>query len=118
DAHTNVTLATGGTGLRRAAFRRGTPAIGVGPGNAPVVVDRSADPVAAARHVVNSKAFDNSLLCSAESVLIADARIADRLTQELKRNGAHMCTSNETDQLRAYLFRDGHLNLEPVGKRL
>lgn len=116
DPHTNVIVATGGTGVVRAAYRSGTPAIGVGPGNAPVVVDRTADPAVAARHVANSKAFDNSLLCSAESVLIADAPIAQRLTQELKRNGAHICTPQETDQLRAYLFRDGHLNLEPVGK--
>lgn len=116
DPHTNVIVATGGTGVVRAAYRSGMPAIGVGPGNAPVVVDRTADPAAAARHIVNSKAFDNSLLCSAESVLIADSRIADRLTQQLKRNGAHICTPQEVDQLRAYLFRDGHLNLEAVGK--
>jgi acyl-CoA reductase-like NAD-dependent aldehyde dehydrogenase len=116
DAHTNVIVATGGTGVVRAAYRSGTPAIGVGPGNAPVVVDRSADPAVAARHIVTSKAFDNSLLCSAESVLIADAPIAGRLTEELKRNGAHVCSPQEVDQLRAYLFPDGHLNLEAVGK--
>jgi acyl-CoA reductase-like NAD-dependent aldehyde dehydrogenase len=116
DGHTNVIVATGGTGVVRAAYRSGTPAIGVGPGNAPVVVDRSADPAAAARHLVASKAFDNSLLCSAESVVIADAPIAGPLTDALRRNGAHICTTEETDRLRSYLFGDGHLNLEPVGK--
>jgi acyl-CoA reductase-like NAD-dependent aldehyde dehydrogenase len=115
DAHTNVIVATGGTGVVRAAYRSGTPAIGVGPGNAPVVVDRSADVAAAARDLVDSKAFDNSLLCSAESVLVADEPIAERLTEELRRSGAHVCTGEETERLRSYLFHDGHLNLDVVG---
>ena len=116
DSHTNVILATGGTGVVRAAYRSGTPAIGVGPGNAPVVIERTADVTAAANDLVDSKAFDNSLLCSAESVLILDAEIADRATKELTRAGAHMCTPDETDRLRSYLFPDGHLNLEAVGQ--
>jgi acetaldehyde dehydrogenase / alcohol dehydrogenase len=116
DSHTNVILATGGTGVVRAAYRSGTPAIGVGPGNAPVVIDRTADAAAAATSLVNSKAFDNSLLCSAESVLILDAEIAERVAGELTRAGAHICTAEETDRLRSYLFPDGHLNLEAVGQ--
>ncbi|HLY48718.1 MAG TPA: aldehyde dehydrogenase family protein [Solirubrobacteraceae bacterium] len=116
DPHTNVILATGGTGVVRAAYQSGTPAIGVGPGNAPVMVDRTADAAAAAKDLVDSKAFDNSLLCSAESVLIADAEIAKRLTAELTRAGAHICAPEETERLRSYLFPDGHLNLEAVGQ--
>lgn len=116
DAATNVILATGGSGMVRAAYRSGNPAIGVGPGNAPVVVDATADLAATARLLVDSKSFDNSLLCSSESVLIAEQRIAMGLVAQLKRQGAHVCTADERDRLRAYLFPDGHLNTEAVGK--
>jgi acetaldehyde dehydrogenase / alcohol dehydrogenase len=116
DIRTRVILATGGTGVVRAAHRSGNPAIGVGPGNAPVVVDVTAELGTAARHLVESKAFDNSLLCSSESVLIAEEPIADELTAALRRSGAHLCTPPERDQLRAFLFPDGHLNTGAVGK--
>jgi acetaldehyde dehydrogenase / alcohol dehydrogenase len=116
DIRTRVILATGGTGVVRAAHRSGNPAIGVGPGNAPVVVDATADAAAAARDLVDSKAFDNSLLCSSESVLIAEEPIAEKLTAALRQSGAHLCTPQERDQLRAFLFPDGHLNTAAVGK--
>lgn len=116
DVRTRVILATGGTGVVRAAHRSGNPAIGVGPGNAPVVVDATADLARVGRIVVDSKAFDNSLLCSSESVLIAEEPIADTLTAALRQSGAHLCTPQERDQLRAFLFPDGHLNTAAVGK--
>ena len=90
DERTDVIVATGGTGVVRAAYSSGTPALGVGPGNVPVFVDASADPSAAARRIVDSKAFDNSVLCTNESVLIAEESIADRLRAELTRAGAHI----------------------------
>ena len=65
-------VATGGTAVVRAAHRSGNPALGVGPGNVPVLVDATADAAAAARLVTESKAFDNSVLCTNESVLIAE----------------------------------------------
>jgi acetaldehyde dehydrogenase/alcohol dehydrogenase len=115
DRHTNVILATGGTGVVRAAYRSGNPAIGVGPGNAPVAVDATADLRTAARQLVDSKAFDNSLLCSSESVLVAEAAVADPLVAALRSAGAYVCTAAERDRLRAFLFPDGRLNTDAVG---
>jgi acyl-CoA reductase-like NAD-dependent aldehyde dehydrogenase len=116
DTHTKVIVATGGTGVVRAAYRSGNPALGVGPGNAPVVVDHTADLGAAAGHLVESKAFDNSLLCSSESVLIAEEVAAEPLLAAMRRAGAHICTPEERDRLREFLIPEGRLNIEVVGK--
>ena len=92
DVTTDVIVATGGVGVVRAAYHSGNPALGVGPGNVPVLVDATADLARAARCIVDSKAFDNSILCTNESVLIAEERIADRLERELTKQGAHICS--------------------------
>jgi acetaldehyde dehydrogenase/alcohol dehydrogenase len=116
DERTDVIVATGGTGVVRAAYSSGTPALGVGPGNVPVFVDASADPSAAARRIVDSKAFDNSVLCTNESVLIAEESIADRLRAELTRAGAHILDGDAAQRLRAFMFADSHLNTDVVGR--
>jgi acetaldehyde dehydrogenase / alcohol dehydrogenase len=116
DETTNVIVATGGSAVVRAAYRSGNPAIGVGPGNVPVLVDATADLVRAARCIVDSKAFDNSILCTNESVLIAEERIADALERELVKQGAHICSEAEAGKLRQTVFPDGHWQLELVGK--
>ncbi|CAJ1580112.1 aldehyde dehydrogenase family protein [[Mycobacterium] wendilense] len=116
DDRTDVIVATGGTGVVRAAYSSGNPALGVGPGNVPVFVDASADVAAAARRIVDSKAFDNSVLCTNESVLIAEDAIADKLRSELTRAGAHILDEDGARRLRAYMFADGHLNTEVVGR--
>jgi len=113
---TDVILATGGTAMVRAAYSSSNPAIGVGPGNAPVFVDDTADLTAAARHIVASKGFDNSVLCTNESVLITLTAIADKLTRELAKAGAHICSQEETDILRSYLFHERGFNVEAVGR--
>ena len=74
DERTDVIVATGGSAVVRAAYRSGTPAIGVGPGNVPVLVDATADLPTAAKRIVDSKSFDNSILCTNESVLIVRGR--------------------------------------------
>jgi acetaldehyde dehydrogenase/alcohol dehydrogenase len=109
-------VATGGTAVVRAAYRSGNPAIGVGPGNVPVLVDATADLVRAARCIVDSKAFDNSILCTNESVLIAEERIADALERELVKQGAHVCSEAEAGRLRETVFPEGHWQLDLVGK--
>lgn len=111
----NVILATGGTPVVRAAYSSGNPAIGVGPGNAPVLVDASADVAAAARRIVESKAFDNSVLCTNESVVVAEQAVADRLLAALGRDGAHVASAAETALLREYLFGTGSFNVDAVG---
>ena len=100
----DVILATGGTPMVRAAYRSGNPAIGVGPGNAPVFVDATADLAQAAKRIVASKRFDNSILCTNESVVVAEDCIADKLLRHLQTEGAHLCSDEERDQLRDYLF--------------
>jgi acetaldehyde dehydrogenase/alcohol dehydrogenase len=116
DVTTDVIVATGGTAVVRAAYRSGNPAIGVGPGNVPVLVDATADLVRAARCIVDSKAFDNSILCTNESVLIAEERIADALERELVKQGAHVCSAAEAGTLRETVFPEGHWELALVGK--
>ena len=113
---TDVILATGGTPMVRAAYSSSNPAIGVGPGNAPVLVDTTADLRSAAAHIVDSKSFDNSVLCTNESVLITLADIAKPLLRELANAGAHVCTDEETSKLRNYLFHDRGFNVEALGR--
>jgi acyl-CoA reductase-like NAD-dependent aldehyde dehydrogenase len=116
DPRTDVILATGGTAMVRAAYSSGNPAIGVGPGNVPVLVDASADLKAAARRIVESKAFDNSVLCTNESVLIVEDAVADRLLREMERCGAAVLDRADTARLSAYVFPEGRLNVDVVGK--
>jgi acetaldehyde dehydrogenase / alcohol dehydrogenase len=116
DPVTDVIVATGGTAMVRAAHRSGNPALGVGPGNVPVLVDSTADLAAAAQLIVESKAFDNAVLCTNESVLIAHEEIAGKLLRELQRQQAVLLDEAGRDRLRAYLFPDGRLNGEAIGK--
>jgi len=113
---TSVILATGGTAMVRSAYSSSNPAIGVGPGNAPVYVDPSADLSAAARRIVDSKSFDNSILCTNESVLITLPEADRKLQQALKQSGAYICDEDETDRLRRYLFHDRGFNVESIGR--
>jgi acetaldehyde dehydrogenase / alcohol dehydrogenase len=116
DPATDVIVATGGTPVVRAAHRSGNPALGVGPGNVPVLVDATADPADAARRIADSKAFDNSVLCTNESVLVVEEQAAGRLLRELQRQQAALLDEAGRDKLRAYLFPDGRLNAEAIGK--
>jgi len=113
---TDVILATGGTAMVRAAYSSSNPAIGVGPGNAPVFVDDTADPREAARHIVESKSFDNSVLCTNESVLITVEQAAEALKRELRKAGCHICSDEETQALRRYLFHELGFNVEALGR--
>ncbi len=115
--HTAVILATGGTPMVRAAHSTGKPAYGVGPGNVPVYVDRSANLEKAARYIVASKAFDYSTICATEQAVVADAPIASRLSDLMRQEGAHFTEAHETEALRRTLFHpDGSINTAVVGK--
>ncbi len=116
DDRINLIVATGGPSVVKAAYRSGNPAFGVGPGNAPVLVDDTADLKLAAKRIVDSKAFDNSILCTNESVLLAFSTVADRLLENLKAERAHICTREETDKLRALLFTEKGFNVPMIGK--
>ncbi len=112
----DLIVATGGPAVVKAAYRSGNPAIGVGSGNAPVLVDDTADIRAAARRIVESKAFDNSILCTNESTVLAFEGIADPLLQQMKIARAHICTPDQVDAVRALLFGDDGFNTDMIGK--
>lgn len=114
---TALILATGGMAMVRAAHSAGKPAYGVGPGNVPVYVDRSADVEKAARYIVASKAFDCSTICSTEQAVIADRPIAARLADLMQAEGAYFCSEAETESLRRTIFHpDLSMNTAVVGK--
>lgn len=115
--YTALILATGGTPMVRAAHSTGKPAYGVGPGNVPVYVDRSADLEKAARYIVASKAFDCSTICATEQSVVADQPIADTLAALMEREGAYFMDPHETQLVRELIFHpDGSMNTAVVGK--
>jgi acetaldehyde dehydrogenase (acetylating) len=114
---TAVILATGGSEMVHVAHSQGKPAYGVGPGNVPAYVDRSADLEKAARYIVASKAFDYSVICATEQAVVADKPIAARLQQLMEAEGAFFVDDAQTDALRKILFHpDGSIIVESVGK--
>jgi acyl-CoA reductase-like NAD-dependent aldehyde dehydrogenase len=111
-----VILATGGTGLVHAAYSSGKPAYGVGPGNVPCYVDRSADIALAARTIVESQCFDNGTFCCSEQALVVDRQIEAQLLGEMRRNGAYLCNEEETRKLATLCNKNGHMNPDVVGQ--
>ena len=99
DRRVAVILATGGMGLVRAAYSAGKPAYGVGPGNAPAYIERSADLAKAVRDIVTGKTFDNGLLCSSENSVVVDAGIAEEVRREFTAQGGHFLRAAEADAL-------------------
>jgi len=117
DEHTAVILATGGSEMVHAAHSQGKPAYGVGPGNVPVYVDRSADLEKAAKYIVASKAFDHSVICATEQAVVADRPIADRLAKLMESEGAYFVDETQAEALRKALFHpNGAINVGSVGK--
>ena len=115
--YTALILATGGGAMVRAAHSKGKPAYGVGPGNVPVYVDRSADLEKAARYIVGSKAFDFSLICATEQSVVADRPIAGRLKELMVAQGAYWVSPAEAEALRSILFfPNGGIDSSSVGK--
>ncbi len=113
----NVILATGGAGVVKAAYSSGKPAYGVGPGNVPVYIDRSADYKKAVADAVAGKTFDYGTLCSAEQALVVDSPLKLRVMEELKRHGAYFMNQDEIDRLGKVLMTpEFRVNPELVGK--
>ena len=110
-------MATGGSSMVKAAYSVGKPALGVGPGNVPAYVDRSADLEQAAYYIVNSKAFDCSTICASEQAVVADTPIAAKLKRLMVSNGAYFADESQTERLRKLLFYpNGAINTATVGK--
>ncbi len=116
DPTTDVIVATGGTAVVRAAYRSGNPAWGVGPGNVPALVDQTADLAAAAKRLMDSKSFDNSILCTNESCVIVEERVADAFEKELGRHGGLVLSPEHVAAARATLYPEGRMRLDLVGK--
>lgn len=115
--YTALILATGGSEMVRAAHSVGKPAYGVGPGNVPVYVDRSADLQRAAKYIVASKAFDHSVICATEQAVVADKPIAAQLEKLMQAEGAYFVDDAQKAALGKLLFSSGHLiNPKAVGK--
>jgi acetaldehyde dehydrogenase (acetylating) len=114
---TAVILATGGIGLVRAAYSSGKPAFGVGPGNVPVFVERTADVPIAVQNILTSKTFDNGTICASEQAVVADAPVAKQVREEFEAQGGHFLSAAEADQL-AKVVSTGTRALNPqiVGK--
>lgn len=112
---TDVILATGGTPMVRAAYSKGKPAYGVGSGNVPVYVDRSADVDKAASDMLTGVSFDWGTLCSTERSVVVDAPVRERLERALLAGGAYFARGREADMLRAFVVNNGKLNVDQVG---
>ncbi|HET7618118.1 MAG TPA: aldehyde dehydrogenase family protein [Vicinamibacterales bacterium] len=112
-----VILATGGMGLVRAAYSAGKPAYGVGPGNAPAFIERTADVAKAVRDVVTGKTFDNGVLCSSENSVVVDAPIAGDVRRAFEQNGGYFMSAAEIDAVGKILVSPQRLpNPALVGK--
>ena len=112
-----VILATGGMGLVRAAYSAGKPAYGVGPGNAPCYIERSADLAKAARDIMIGKTFDNGLLCSSPNSVVVDEAVAEEARRQFQALGAYFMTESESDALARILVTAQRLpNPALVGK--
>src|SRR5256714_681509 len=114
---TAVILATGGIGLVRAAYSSGKPAFGVGPGNVPVFIERSADVAKAVQDILTGKTFDNGTICASEQAIVVDAPIEMAVREQFKLQGAHFVSQSEADQL-AKIVATPQRSLNPaiVGK--
>ncbi len=112
----DLILATGGPGMVRAAYSSGKPAVGVGPGNTPVIIDSSADIPLAASSVLHSKSFDNGMICASEQSVIVLKDVYDEFKKELAYRGAYFLNAEETDKVRATILINGSVNAKIVGQ--
>lgn len=104
---TAVILATGGSGIVKAAYSSGKPAYGVGPGNVPVLIDTTADVNTAVRGVLAGKTFDNGTLCSSEQTIVAEASLRQNILNALAANGAYLCDQAQAAAVARVLFSRG-----------
>ena len=109
-------LATGGPGMVRAAYSSGKPALGVGAGNTPAVIDKTADILLAVNSIVHSKTFDNGMICASEQSVIVDDSIYDQVKAEFIKTGCYVLTPEETEKVRKTILINGALNSKIVGQ--
>jgi acetaldehyde dehydrogenase (acetylating) len=110
-------IATGGPGMVKAAYSAGKPALGVGAGNTPAYIERSADVDLAVRNIIASKTFDNGTICASEQSVICEDVNREAVVAAFQRNGGYFMTAEETKKVSALLFKNGHaMNAKFVGR--
>ncbi len=110
-------LATGGPGMVSSAYSSGKPAIGVGAGNAPVIIDVTADVRLAVNSVIHSKTFDNGMICASEQSVIALKDVYDKVKKEFAVRGGYFLNRDELNKIRSTILINGSTNAKVVGKR-
>ncbi len=112
-----IILATGGEAMVKAAYSSGNPALGVGPGNGPSFIERSADIPNAIRHIFESKTFDNGTICASEQSIVVERCVADKVMDEAKKQGGYFLSDEESKKVGGYLMRaNGTMNPKIVGR--
>ena len=112
----DLILATGGPGMVTAAYSSGKPAIGVGPGNTPAIIDESADILLAVNSIIHSKTFDNGMICASEQSVIVLDKIYKEVKEEFKIRGCYFLNKTELDKVRKTIIINGALNAKIVGQ--
>ena len=112
----DIILATGGPGMVKAAYSSGKPALGVGPGNTPAIIDSSADITLAVNSIIHSKTFDNGMICASEQSVIVDTKVYKQVKDEFTARGCHFLTKTELDKVRKTIIINGSLNAKIVGQ--
>ncbi|NLU26233.1 MAG: bifunctional acetaldehyde-CoA/alcohol dehydrogenase [Hungateiclostridium thermocellum] len=113
----DVILATGGPGLVKAAYSSGKPAIGVGAGNTPAIIDDSADIVLAVNSIIHSKTFDNGMICASEQSVIVLDGVYKEVKKEFEKRGCYFLNEDETEKVRKTIIINGALNANIVGQK-
>ena len=109
-------LATGGPGMVKAAYSSGKPALGVGAGNTPAIIDESADILLAVSSVIHSKTFDNGMICASEQSVIVSDKIYEKVKKEFAARGCYFLKGDELDKVRKTIIINGALNARIVGQ--
>ena len=112
----DIILATGGPGMVKAAYSSGKPALGVGAGNNPAIIDETADVVLAVNSIIHSKTFDNGMICASEQSVIVDKKVYKAVKDEFIARGCHFLTKTELDKVRKTILINGSLNAKIVGQ--
>ena len=115
-AEADIILATGGPGMVKSAYSSGTPALGVGAGNVPAIIDESADPIMAVNSIIHSKTFDNGMICASEQSVITMEPLYDAVKAEFVRRGCHILSKAELNKVRKTIIINGALNAKIVGQ--
>ena len=113
----DIILATGGPGMVKAAYSSGKPALGVGAGNVPAVIDETADIILAVNSIIHSKTFDNGMICASEQSVIVLDSIYDKVKAEFKARGCYFLNPEETEKVRKTIIMNGALNAKIVGQK-